>query len=68
MGSPTSTRMWRVHKESGRPWPVLSEDPVIDYMVMEAVAAKVRQEDIEAEKKKKRDEWKKDTDHLKNVV
>jgi hypothetical protein len=59
--------MWRVHREAGRPWPTLSEDSVIDYMVMEAVAIKVRKEDDEAEKKRKRDEWKKDIKHLKNV-
>lgn len=57
--------MWRVHKEAGRPWPQLSDDLVVDYMVMEAVALRVRQEDEEAEKKRKRDEWKKDTKHLK---
>lgn len=54
-----------MHKEAGRPWPQLSEDPVIDYMVMEAVALRVREEDEEAEKKRKRDEWKKEVGHLK---
>lgn len=50
--------MWRVYKESGRPWPVLCpEDDVIDYMVMEAVALKVRKEEEKAAKdaQRKRD-------------
>lgn len=56
--------MWRVHRDAGRPWPTLSDDPVIDYMLMEAVALKVREEDAAAEKKRQRDEWKKDRGHL----
>ena len=59
--------MWRVHKEAGRPWPVLSEDPVVDYMVMEAVAIRVREEDRAAEKQRQIEEWKKNRDHLKNA-
>lgn len=61
MASESSIRLWRVHKEAGRPWPVIcAEDDVIDYMVMEAVAIKVRRRDEEdrkaaelAEKKRK---------------
>ena len=59
--------MWRVHKEAGRPWPQISDDPILDYMIMEAVALKVREEDMEEEKKRKRDEWKTDRGHLKNA-
>jgi hypothetical protein len=58
--------MWRVHRDAGRPWPTISDDPVIDYMVMEAVALRVREEDRAAEKKRERDEWKKQTGHLKS--
>lgn len=51
MASESSTRLWRVHKEAGRPWPVICEDdPVIDYMVMEAVYIKARNEDEQARK------------------
>lgn len=51
MASGSSTRLWRVHKEAGRPWPVIvDDDPVLDYMVMEAVAIKIRKEDEKAAK------------------
>ena len=51
MASGSSTRLWRVHKEAGRPWPVVvHDDPVLDYMVMEAVAVKIRKEDEKAAK------------------
>jgi hypothetical protein len=42
--------MWRVCKEAGRPWPRLSDDDVIDYMVMEAVCLRVAREDEKAKK------------------
>lgn len=42
--------MWRVCKDAGRPWPVLCDDDVIDYMVMEAVAIKVRKAEEKAAK------------------
>jgi hypothetical protein len=60
--------MWRVLKESRRPWPVLSDDPVTDYKIMEAVAAKVAEEDQElrekAEKEAKVKRWKEDKSDL----
>ena len=60
--------MFRVFKEAGRPWPEISDDDVVDYMVMEAVAIKVRLEDEElrkeAEDKKRRDAWKEDLSEL----
>lgn len=56
--------MWRVCRAANRPWPVLSEDPVIDYMVMEAVFLKVQAEDRQAEKDRKIAEWKQDTTKL----
>lgn len=43
--------MWRVCKEAGRPWPVLSDDDVVDYMVMEAVALKANKDEAEAEQR-----------------
>jgi hypothetical protein len=66
VASGSSTRLWRVHKEAGRPWPVICpEDDVIDYMVMEAVALKVRHEDEKARKEAERKEWKSARSHLK---
>lgn len=56
--------MWRTHKAAGRPWPVISQDPVIDYMIMEAVALKVREEDRKAEEKRERAAFKKDKSKL----
>lgn len=60
--------MWRVLRSAGRPWPVLSEDDVLDYMVMEAVKLKVDLEDEEArkeaEKAAARKGFKKDTSSL----
>lgn len=56
--------MWRAYKAAGRPWPVISPDPVTDYMLMEAVALKVRKEDDEARKKQERETFKKDTSKL----
>lgn len=68
MESESSSRVWRVCRAAGRPFPVLSDDDVIDYMIMEAVQIKVGLEDEklrkEAEKKAARDNWKKDTSNL----
>lgn len=68
--SGAATRLWRICKEAGRPWPVLDDDDVIDYMIMEAVAIKTSKEDQKAQKKAEFDEWKKDKqglDHLRNI-
>jgi hypothetical protein len=59
VASTASTRLWRTCKEAGRPFPKVSEDDVIDFMVMEAVAVKVNKEDQEAQKKREKEEWKK---------
>lgn len=64
MASNTSTRMWRAHKESGRPWPIMDEDEVVDYLILEAVASKAAQEEIEHHEAVKKDNWKKDTTNL----
>lgn len=52
--------MWRVCKEAGRPWPKLSDDDVIDYMVMEAVALRVAKEEAKRRKEAERKQWQKD--------
>lgn len=49
--------MWRVCKEAGRPWPKLSDDDVIDYMVMEAVALRAAKEAEKAQKAAERKQW-----------
>lgn len=69
MASESSTRLWRVHRDAGRPWPVICpEDDLIDYMVMEAVSIKVRVEDAAAQKAAdeaaKRKEFKRNTNNL----
>lgn len=69
MASESSIRLWRVHKEAGRPWPVIcADDDVIDYMVMEAVAIRVGKRDAEdrkkAEEQEARKKFKNDTGAL----
>jgi hypothetical protein len=62
--------MWRTCKEAGRPWPVLDDDPLIDYMIMEAVAVKAAKEEAKAQKEEEQKAWKKDKsglDKLKNL-
>jgi len=63
--------MWRVASAAGRPFPVLDDDPVIDYMIIEAVSLKVAKEDEEAQKAHERREWRKEKrgslDHLRNL-
>lgn len=58
MASSAATRIWRVCKESGRPFPRLSEDDVIDYMIVEAVILKAGQEEQEMAKQQSISEWK----------
>lgn len=50
--------MWRTYKAANRPWPVISDDPVTDYMIMEAVSMKIRKEDSEAEEQQRRKDFK----------
>ncbi len=59
--------MWRVYKEAGREWPVIDDDDVIDYMIMEAVALKASAEDQKVEKKKEVKNWKKDSEGLNKL-
>lgn len=63
--SPLATRLWTVHKEAGRSWPVISEDEVTDYLVMEAVSFYVGKEQEKLRKKQEIEQWKRDRDHLK---
>lgn len=64
MASPLATRLWRVCKESNRPWPQLDPDDVVDYLIMEAVTVKANKEDETARKTAEREKWKKDTSKL----
>lgn len=59
-----------MHKAANRPWPVLCpEDPVIDYMVMEAVALKAQREDARARKDAEMaDAKRKEAKRLKELV
>lgn len=69
MASTTSTRLWRIHKAAGRPFPQLVEDDVLDYLITEAVYLKVSHEDekirekVEADAKRKADKekWRKES-------
>lgn len=65
MASTASTRFWRVHKAANRPIPRLSDDDVIDFMVLEAIALKVAKEEDDARKKAEKENWKKDRGALK---
>lgn len=60
VASTTATRLWRVTKAAGRPFPVLDGDDVIDFQIAEAVALKVGKEDVEQEERKKQTDWKQD--------
>lgn len=59
--------MWRVCKEANRPWPVLCDDEVTDYLVMEAVAMAVDKEDQDQKKKSEKKDWKKDKSRLESM-
>lgn len=50
MASNTSTRLWRIHKAAGRPFPQLVEDDVLDYLITEAVYLTVAHQDEEFRK------------------
>jgi hypothetical protein len=52
--------MWRTFRAAGRPWPVLSDDPVTDYMIMETVSLRVAAEDAKAAEDQKKEQWKED--------
>lgn len=56
--------MWRTYRAANRPWPRISDDDVNDYMVMEAVAMKARQEDAEAQQAQERKNFKQDRSKL----
>jgi hypothetical protein len=43
---------------------ICEEDPVIDYMIMEAVLMKVRKQDEDYRKEQERKEWKTRRNHL----
>jgi hypothetical protein len=58
-------RTWRVHKEAGRPYPKVSDDDVIDYLVVEALALKAGKERQEAEEAAKKQDWKNQTEDLR---
>jgi hypothetical protein len=57
-----------ISKESGRPFPRVSDDDVVDYLVTEAVTLKYLQERTAAEEEAKKQAWKKNTDDLRQRV
>lgn len=67
MGSTTATRLWRVCKEAGRPFPQLDDDPVIDFQITEAVALKVMKEEEKARKAAEKKQWRQDSEGLSRL-
>lgn len=61
-------RIWRATKASNRPWPVLDEDPVIDFQILEAVAVRAAKEEDDARKRAEREEWKKNRGELEQFA
>jgi hypothetical protein len=53
--------MWRVLTKANRPFPTISDDDVVDYLIIEAVATKVAREDEEAMKAQEKQDWAKRT-------
>jgi hypothetical protein len=51
VASTTSTRLWRVHKAAGKPFPDFTDDDVMNYLITEATFIKANREDAEAHKK-----------------
>ena len=49
--------MMRLAEKTGRGLPEFSDDPVTDYLVAEAVMVKASEQEKEAQKKQKREEW-----------
>lgn len=64
MDGTTAERLWRVTNAAGRPWPVLDDDDVVDFMIMEAVALKINKQDKQAEDRATKKAWMKDKEGL----
>lgn len=60
MVSSLSTRLWLTNREAGRPFPQVSDDDVLDYLVMEAIRVKIGEEAKEAQKDQERDSWRRE--------
>jgi hypothetical protein len=56
-----------VCKEAGRPWPVICEDDVIDFQIMEAVAVKAAKDKEKAQKAAQKKQWQKDKAPLETL-
>lgn len=61
-------RMWRAHRSAKRPWPVMDDDDVIDYYIMEALAARDADEEQKERDKEALRQWKADKKELHNAV
>ena len=68
VASTTATRMMRVCKEARRPFPQLSDDDVIDYIVTEAITFKMLKEQKDAEQKAEIEKWKQQVGDLRDRV
>lgn len=58
VASDLAIRTYTVAKQMGRPLPRFSDDPVIDYLVAEAVMLRGLSNEAEQAKKNTLDEWK----------
>jgi len=61
-------RTWRVYKSANRPFPQVSEDDVIDYMIMETLVIKDVKEQEKQAKKDEINQWKKDPEALRQLA
>lgn len=65
--STASDRFWEAHKDAGRPIPPFSDDDVVDFMVMEALAVKRREAKREAQEKHERAQKRKSHRNLRGM-
>lgn len=57
-----------MHRAAKRPWPQLSDDPVIDYLIMEALATKDAKEEEKQRKEMEKKKWQADKSDLWKAV
>lgn len=57
MASSISTRLWSVFRDAGRPFPRLTDDDVLDFVIVEAIRAKVGEEMRKADNEKQGEDF-----------
>jgi hypothetical protein len=66
--STLSRRVYWAAKESGRDMPRFSDDDVIDFLVVEALVHRGREDEKDARLRAKREEWKNNHDDLLKAI